>query len=533
MNLNELISRAGDDGLQELLGSSTVRLLKNLDTDLARASSMQKIFQELFPNVEILRQPNLRRIVLSLLKPEEAKELASRLYSNPPVNPYEALTKLTFSKGSNAENVVLDFFDIAQPEDEVKILQQNIKDLESTRSNRFYQLEAINSVLRHFSSDDNRVLLHMPTGSGKTRTAMQIIVRMLQSNPGKLVIWLAYSEELCEQAASEFEEAWVSQGDRGLPIQRFWGEYNNEQGFIQEGFLVAGLSKMHSLVKKADPMLPVLADNSCLIVIDEAHQAIAETYQLVLEILAKNLDSRILGLTATPGRTWNDPAKDALLAEFFNKTKVTLQIEGYESPIEYLIDEGFLARPDFEKLEVANANLFSEAELKDLEKSLEIPAGILKKLGEDDIRNLKIIMKLEDLVKSHKRILFFAATVDHSALIASVLQARGHASYSVTGSTSAFDRQRLISKFKSDDKDSMILCNFGVLTTGFDAPKTSCVFIARPTTSLVLYSQMVGRALRGPRSNGNKVAKIVTVVDTALPGFGSPSEAFMNWEDVW
>ena len=53
MNLNELISRAGDDGLQELLGSSTVRLLKNLDTDLARASSMQKIFQELF----LIKQP--------------------------------------------------------------------------------------------------------------------------------------------------------------------------------------------------------------------------------------------------------------------------------------------------------------------------------------------------------------------------------------------------------------------------------------------------------------------------------------------
>jgi DNA repair protein RadD len=533
MQISDVLSRAGDDGLQELLGSSTVRLLNNLDSRLARASSMRDIFEELYSPVEMLRNGTLRKIIFTLLKTDEAKELCSLVYSNPPHNPFDGLNKLTFIKASNTEKVVFDYFNVPHPEDESKNLELNIKGLVAQRANRFYQLDAINKVLALYDTNENRVLLHMPTGSGKTRTAMQIIVRMLQENPEKLVIWLAYSEELCEQAAQEFEQAWVSQGDRNIQVQRFWGEYNDSNGFISEGFMVAGLSKVHSLVKKADPRLPKLADNSCLVVIDEAHQAIAETYQLVLEILAKNLDSRILGLTATPGRTWNDPEKDALLAEFFNRTKVTLEINGYKSPIDYLIAEGYLADPEFEKLEISNENLFSPGELMELQKALEIPTHVLRKLGEDDVRNLKIIMKLEDLVKSHARILVFAATVEHSALLASVLQARGHSAFSVTGATSAFDRQRIIAKFKSDSNESIILCNFGVLTTGFDAPRTSCAFIARPTSSLVLYSQMVGRALRGPKSNGNKVAKIVTVVDTALPGFRSPSEAFMNWEDVW
>jgi len=533
MNFSEVLSRAGDDGLQELLGPSTVRLLNNLDSDLARASSMRQIFEELHSPVEVLRNSTLRKIFFSLLKTEEATELCGLVYSNQPSNPFEGLTKLSFAKASNTEKMIFDYFSVPHPEDESKVLELNIKDLAAQRANRFYQLEAINKVIALYSSKETRVLLHMPTGSGKTRTAMQIIVRMLQENPEKLVIWLAYSEELCEQAAQEFEQAWVSQGDRDMQVQRFWGDYNDNNGFITEGFMVAGLSKMHSLVKKADPILPKLADSSCLVVIDEAHQAIAETYQLVLEILAKNLDSRILGLTATPGRTWNDPDKDALLADFFNRTKVTLKIIGYDSPITYLIDEGYLAQPEFEKLEISNQNLFSPGELAELQKALEIPTHILKKLGEDDIRNLKIITKLEDLIKSHKRILVFAATVEHSALLASVLQARGHAAFSVTGATSSFDRQRVIARYKSDSDEPIILCNFGVLTTGFDAPRTSCAFIARPTGSLVLYSQMIGRALRGPKSNGNKVAKIVTVVDTALPGFRSPSEAFMNWEDVW
>jgi superfamily II DNA or RNA helicase len=95
------------------------------------------------------------------------------------------------------------------------------------------------------------------------------------------------------------------------------------------------------------------------------------------------------------------------------------------------------------------------------------------------------------------------------------------------------ERLRLIDEYKNEDAAPKILCNYGVLTTGFDAPQTSAAVIARPTRSLVLYSQMVGRAIRGPKAGGNTTAEIVTVVDSALPGFGNVAEAFKNWEDVW
>ena len=79
----------------------------------------------------------------------------------------------------------------------------------------------------------------------------------------------------------------------------------------------------------------------------------------------------------------------------------------------------------------------------------------------------------------------------------------------------------------------MVLVNFGVLTTGFDAPRASAVVIARPTQSLVLYTQMVGRGIRGPKAGGTKECTILTVVDPNLPGFGDVAKAFLNWEDVW
>jgi len=65
------------------------------------------------------------------------------------------------------------------------------------------------------------------------------------------------------------------------------------------------------------------------------------------------------------------------------------------------------------------------------------------------------------------------------------------------------------------------------------APHTSAAVIAGPTKSLVRYSQMIGRAIRGKKASGNETAEIVTVVDYNLPGFSSVADAFNNWEDIW
>jgi superfamily II DNA or RNA helicase len=77
-----------------------------------------------------------------------------------------------------------------------------------------------------------------------------------------------------------------------------------------------------------------------------------------------------------------------------------------------------------------------------------------------------------------------------------------------------------------------ILINFGILTTGFDAPCTNVAIIARPTLSLVLYSQMAGRAMRGKRSGGNEKCKVYTVLDN-IPEFTSLSKAFGHWNNNW
>lgn len=210
-----------------------------------------------------------------------------------------------------------------------------------------------------------------------------------------------------------------------------------------------------------------------------------------------------------------------------------MEISGYDNPIEYLIKEGYLARPKFSPLFYDSGNKFSQQDLLDLQNDLDIPARLLERLAKDEQRNLRIVLQVEQAVESHRRIILFAASVTHAKLLAAILQARNVVSEAITANTPRFERQRIISGFRGSREESMVLCNYGVLTAGFDAPQTSAAIIARPTKSLVLYSQMMGRALRGPLAGGNPEAEIITVVDTNLPGFGDLAESFLNWEDVW
>ena len=162
-----------------------------------------------------------------------------------------------------------------------------------------------------------------------------------------------------------------------------------------------------------------------------------------------------------------------------------------------------------------------------------MPKQILDRLGTDKQRNLKILSSIEDLLKRHRRVIVFAPSVENARMLTAILSLRGHEAFVVTGESNANERERIIRRFRSNANRAMVVVNYGVLTTGFDAPSISAAIIARPTRSLVLYSQMVGRATRGTRAGGNNEAEIVTVVDPRLPGFGSVADAFKNWEDVW
>ena len=102
----------------------------------------------------------------------------------------------------------------------------------------------------------------------------------------------------------------------------------------------------------------------------------------------------------------------------------------------------------------------------------------------------------------------------------------------VTGETNLIERRNNIELFKQEKSNMNIIINYGVLTTGFDAPKANVAIIGRPTQSVTLYSQMVGRVMRGKKAGGKKECKVVTVKDP-IYGFRDMSQSFTYWEELW
>lgn len=534
MNLDNFLSRLDEQTLQSLIGSPALRLLRLLDSSMATPSRLRDLLIGLRTREGLLFSKQSRTLLIDLLRPKEAKILATVLGQPTNGDCYKWLKEVTISTGSERERALFDFFELTVPIKEERVEPLSTESSSSTYPLFPHQRQAAREIKQLLQQDPRRALLHMPTGSGKTRTAMNIIADHLRASEPAAVIWLAYSEELCEQAVDEFQKAWHYLGDREVTIHRYWGSHELDPEQVCDGLVVAGLSKIYSSLKKSLKFIGTLGSKSSLVVMDEAHQAVAQTYKLTLDALVLPFPkTALLGLTATPGRTWSDIAADEELSDFFSRRKVTLRIPGYDNPVDNLVAEGYLAKANYRSLLYESGLTLSPADLRIVEEELDIPQKILKRLAEDEQRNLRIILEVENLAERHSRILVFAISVEHSRLLACVLRARGYNAASISGDTPPAERDQHIRSYKDNSMETRILCNYGVLTTGFDAPRTSSAVIARPTKSLVLYSQMVGRAIRGIRAGGNETAEIVTVVDTDLPGFGEVAEAFANWEDVW
>ena len=520
--------------LRELIGPSIIDTIQGLNPDLVSDGRLAELAVSLIEPSRALRDARMRERIIRMLSLPKARELGQRLGVK------DGRTRTLYSDlcSKAADKVALEilysFFGVVRDPRAPADTSPDAMQAPAGYLLFDHQRAAAKRVLGALVEAPRKIVLHMPTGAGKTRTAMHIVATHLRQHEPTVVCWLAQNAELLDQAADEFENAWRHLGDRETGLVRFWGHRRPDVLNIHDGVIVSGLGKMSGLDNRDPATLLRLADRVSLTVIDEAHQAIAPTYSSILTALhTKRPHNALLGLTATPGRSWSDISEDRKLSDYFDGRKVMLEVEGYADPVTFLIDQKYLARPVFRTLNSDAGLELTDDDANELSSAIDVPTRILDRLGTDTRRNLKIISAVEDLLTRHRRIIVFAPSVENARIISAIMSLRGHEAFVVTGESNASERERRIRRFRSSVNRPMVIANYGVLTTGFDAPATSAAVIARPTRSLVLYSQMVGRATRGTRAGGNNEAEIVTVVDPHLPGFGSVADAFKNWEDVW
>ncbi len=472
----------------------------------------------------LLAEPETRNVIVGLVTGTKRVELEARVGRN---------VATSRSWTDNEVTRVREFFGF-DDEPRVRTFVPAITESEPLYGLFDHQRKAVKQLIPFLGQDARRAVLHLPTGVGKTRTAMHVVAEWLRTNDPSVVVWLGSGTELLEQAVAAFESAWEHLGDRPVQIGSLWGDRNISLESFQDGFLAVGLAKAWAMISRSDPGWAArLASRVRLVVFDEAHQSIAPTYRRITEELALSYSCAVLGLTATPGRTWADIDQDGALAEFYSYNKVGLEVPG-DNPIEYLIEQGYLARPIFRTLLAESGLVLNDHDLKQIARNLDIPSTIVESLSMSQQYVTAVLGAIQELVDNgHHRLLVFASSVRHAQILTALLVARQIRSAAITARTYQRARYRSIQAFRATDRLPMVLVNYGVLTTGFDAPGVDSIVIARPTKSLVLYSQMIGRGIRGPRAGGTKSCEIVTVVDPDLPGFGDVAEAFLNWEDVW
>ena len=184
---------------------------------------------------------------------------------------------------------------------------------------------------------------------------------------------------------------------------------------------------------------------------------------------------------------------------------------------ENLTKRSILCPIEHDEINMPKSNIIlTRSEQMFLDTFKDLGNATIKRLGNLLDRNIKLIEKIYEITRkkphTRKSILLFACSVDHAKNISVILNAcLKIKSHYVVGEMDRQDRLNAIKQFRSGELE--VLCNYGVLTTGYDSPNIDCVIVARPTMSQLLYTQMVGRGLRGKKSGGTENCLVIDIHD--------------------
>ena len=399
-----------------------------------------------------------------------------------------------------------------------------------------YQRAIVNNVrnvLRNEHGDDaqRRGMISMPTGSGKTRVAVQAIVEAMRDDGLRGgVLWVADRDELCEQAVEAWRQVWSSVGTEAmqLRISRMWDRQPSPLPTNDLHVIVATIQTLHTRLDSQPGAYAFLADFK-LVVFDEAHRSIARSFTSVMEEIGltryqKPDEPFMLGLTATPYRGHDEDETRRLVRRYGNRRldSGAFVSDEPEAVVRQLQDMDVLAQADHETIEggtfsldaILEGSLGSDDRERELEKWLELP-WLPRNVEERIARSAKRTQRIVDAYETHIRpewpTLIFATSVEHAQTVAALLDRKGIPSRAVSATTETATRRRIVEAFRSGAVRALV--NHGVFREGFDAPKTRAIIVARPVYSPNLYFQMIGRGLRGPLNGGDDRCLILNVQD--------------------
>ena len=381
-------------------------------------------------------------------------------------------------------------------------------------------------VVRDENGRHKKAMVELPTGAGKTRVACETVLRLFME--GELVgpvLWIAQSQELCEQAVQTWSLLWRGLGDeRPLSIGRLWENNVVHEPDTDFSVVIATDAKLD--VIREDSEYQWLADAS-MVIIDEGHRAgDSLRYTRLLDwlgIAGNGWKRPLVGLSATPFKGTSATGTTSLARRFGGRIIRAFEGDAYQELAELRV----LARVEHDVLPGVKIDL-KPNEADEANRMRRLNPAVLDRIGRDQVRMGILI----DHIMSQDPdwpVLVFTPSVLSAQVLAASLRYRGVNAESVSGQTGRQQRRDVIQRFK--DGDIRVLANCDLLVQGFDAPGVRALYIARPTFSPNAYIQMAGRGLRGPENGGKEYCLIVDMADD----FGEMSRflGYREYERLW
>ena len=392
--------------------------------------------------------------------------------------------------------------------------------------------EDLRTVLTQPSANGpaQKAMVELPTGAGKTRVATETVLRLFVDEVlSGTILWIAQSEELCEQAVQTFQNVWRYLADeRPLTIGRLWGSNTVQEPDTELSVIVATDAQLAKLIGRGDYEW---LSKPAAVFIDEAHRASSSVYTKILRWLGvdgRSWDRPLVGLSATPfkGRAGDHSGTKELKARF--GTKLALP---FDEPYKELVRLGVLASVKHEVLPTGVEVELSDSERDILQSNNLIDRGVYERIGGNEQRMRVLIDHILQTLEAHPEwpVLVFTPSVLSAQVLSASLRYRGIAAESVSGQTGKQQRRKVIKQFQ--DNQIKVLANCDLLVQGFDAPGVRALYIARPTFSPGAYIQMAGRGLRGTENGGKDECLIVDVADN----WGAMNDflGYHGYEDLW
>ena len=460
------------------------------------------------------------------------------------------LKAITFGDKEPYRYLIHDYFGLTDYGFVTKIAESSSEELER-QGDKFFELYDYQYMIKQQTINDlsnpkkdlYKVLIHMPTGTGKTKTTMHIISHFINfiSKGNGMVIWIAHTNELLRQAYETFCNVWSHLGNKPIIVYKGWVEFPQK---IDKGILFTSIQTLQQKLNK--PIYDELCENASLIIFDEVHKAGAkQTKKCIDKLMDRNnkFGKKFIGLTATPGRTTDLSRDNSLFAEGFDNiigidvdkiNAISLSeaearnYQGSKDPITYFQEHGYLSKIEKEMLNYSIDPQIKSALEKEIRRE-EYSSDLVEKIALNKSRNLKIVERLQKLNEEGIPTIVFACSLQHAKMLSAYLRLINIPNSLVYGEMDPYDRAKSINDFKAGNVK--IIINFEILTTGFDSTNIKCVFITRPTKSVILYSQMIGRGLRGPKMGGNEKCLLIDVAEN-LVSFNE-TEAFKHFNVYW